>query len=97
MDLPGKRLDNDGSAAKEPGLQGCVLPGGALAVVLVSEHDPVDAGLLVLLRHLGHSTELACLLILDSVHLAVIRVDGRDQKVLRDVLQVTWKKVKSDF
>ena len=87
--LPCKRLDNDGSASKEPGLKCGVLPGGALAVVLVTEHDPVNAGLLVLLRHLGHSAEFASLLILDSVHLAVIRVNGRDQKVLGDVLQVT--------
>ena len=38
-----------------------VLPGGgaALAVVLVSEHDPVDAGLLVLPGHVGHAAVAA--------------------------------------
>ena len=46
-----------------------MLPRAALAVVLVSEHDPVDAGLLVLPGHVGH----AAVLVLDGVHPAILR------------------------
>ena len=66
-----------------------MLPGGALAVVLVPEHDPVDAGLLVLPRHVRHAPELAGVLVLDGVHHLVLGVDCRNQKVVRDVLQVS--------
>ena len=66
-----------------------MLPGAALAVVLVSENDPVDAGLLVLPRHLGHAAVAAGVLVLDGVHLVVLGVDGRDKEVVGDVLQVT--------
>ena len=66
-----------------------MLPGAALAVVLVSENDPVDAGLLVLPRHLGHAAVAASVLVLDGVHLNVLRVDGRDKEVVGDVFQVT--------
>ena len=66
-----------------------MLPGGALAVVLVPEHDPVDAGLLVLPRHVRNAPELAGVLVLDGVHLFVLGVDCSNQKVVRDVLQVS--------
>ena len=66
-----------------------MLPGAALAVVLVAEDDPVDAGLLVLPGHLGHASVAAGVLVLDGVHLVVLGVDGRDKKVVGDVLQVT--------
>lgn len=36
----GKALDNDGSSSQMPGLQCCVLPAAALAVVVISDHDP---------------------------------------------------------
>ena len=63
-----------------------MLSGGALAVVLVAEHNPVNAGLFVLSRHLGHAAVLAGVLVLDCVHLLVLGVDGRDQEVVGDVL-----------
>lgn len=37
---PSKTLDDDGSAAQVPGLQRRVLSAGALAVVVVPDHDP---------------------------------------------------------
>ena len=40
--LPGKRLCNDGLSTEEPGLQGSVFSGGALAVVLIADNDPAD-------------------------------------------------------
>ena len=67
-----------------------MFPGGSLAVVLVPEHDPVDAGLLVLPRHLGHAAVVAGVLVLDGVHLLVLGVDGGDQEVVGDVLQMSW-------
>ena len=63
--------------------------GGSLAVVLVPEYDPVDAGLLVLPRHVRHAPELAVILVLDGVHHLVLGVDCRNQKVARYVLQVS--------
>ena len=66
-----------------------MLSGAALAVVLVAEDNPIDSGLLVLPRHLGHATVAAGVLVLDGVHLVVLGVDGRDKEVVGDVLQVT--------
>ena len=61
---PGEGLDNDGPAAQEPWLQSSVFTGRTLAVVLVSEDDPVDAGVLVLPGDLRDSAVLARLLVL---------------------------------
>ena len=63
-----------------------------LAVVLVSEHKPVDVGLLVLPGYVGHAAVAADVLVPDGVHLVILGVDGRDQEVIRDVLKVTLKK-----
>ena len=81
--------DNDGSASKESGLEGVVLPGAALAVVLVSEQEPVYDGLLVMPGHVGHAAIAADVLVLDGVHLIVLGVNDRDQEVIGDVLQLT--------
>ena len=35
-----------------PGLKGCVFSGGSLAVVLVADDDPLDAGVAILLGNL---------------------------------------------
>ena len=69
-----------------------MLPGATLAVVLVTKHDPVDAGLLVLPGRVGHTAVAAGVLVLNGVHLVVLRDDGRDQEVIGDVLQVTLMK-----
>lgn len=37
---PGEALDNDGSSSQVPRLQGGVLSAGALAIVVISHHDP---------------------------------------------------------
>ena len=50
-----------------------MLPRAALAVFLVSEHDPVDAGLLVLPGHVRHAAVAAAVLVLDGVHPAILR------------------------
>ena len=41
--LPGEWLGDDGLSPEEPGLEGRVLPGAALAVVLVTHNHPLDA------------------------------------------------------
>lgn len=56
-----------------------MLAGGSLAVVLVSDDDPLDAGRLVGARSRGHGAPLACLLVADLVQLAVLSVRGATQ------------------
>merc|ERR1719331_1656761 len=55
-----------------------------LQVVLVTKHHPVDAGFFVLPSHIRHTSKSASILVL----LLVLRVDGGDQQVVADVLQV---------
>ena len=48
-----------------------------MSIVFISEDDPVD------------SSVVSGVLVLDIVHLLVVRVDGGDQKVVGNVLQVS--------
>ena len=41
--LPGEGFGDDGATSEEPWLEGRVLPGAALAVVLVAHNHPHDA------------------------------------------------------
>merc|ERR1719367_1048576 len=54
----------------------------SFSVVFVPKDDPVDSSLLVLSGHVRNSSKLARVLVLDTVHLLVVGVDG-------DVLQVS--------
>lgn len=51
-------------------------------------HRPVRPAHLVVSGHVGDSSILAGQLVLDFVHRVVLSVDGTDQQVVRDVVQV---------
>mmetsp|Transcript_23424 Transcript_23424/g.59122 ORF Transcript_23424/g.59122 Transcript_23424/m.59122 type:complete len:297 (-) Transcript_23424:284-1174(-) len=83
-----ERAHDDGGAAQVAGLQSSVLAGRALAVILIAHDNPLDAGGLVGARHVGHGTVFARQQVLHLVHLVVLRVDGADEHVVGDVVQV---------
>ncbi len=69
-------------------LQGCMLAGGALAVVVVADHQPAQAVLLVVARHSGHRVILPAQLVLDAVDAIVLNVERADEHVVGDIVQV---------
>lgn len=73
---PGEGLDDDGAAAQVAGLERGVLAGGALAVVLVADDDPADAGGLVSAGGGWHWSPFTGLLVLDLVQFVVLGVCG---------------------
>jgi hypothetical protein len=80
---------DDGKTTKVPGLESSVLTGRTLAVVPVTNDDPLDAVLLVVTGNIGDGTVLAVERVLDLVGLTVLSVDGTDQHVVGDVVQVS--------
>lgn len=78
----GEAADDDGKTTEEAGLKGSVLTRRTLTVVVVSDDDPLDAGLTVGSTDLGNTTPRSVKLVLDLVGLTVLRVDGTDQAVL---------------
>jgi len=72
-----------------PGLKGGVLTGRALAVVPVTNNDPRLAVLLVVTGNIRNGTVLAVERVLDLVGLAVLGINGTDQHVVRDVVQMS--------
>lgn len=85
----GKGSDDDGKTSQMPGLQSSVLTGRTLAVVPVTDDDPLDAVLLVVTGDIRDSAVLSGQRVLDLVGLAVLSVDGTDKHVVRDVVQVS--------
>lgn len=65
--------------------------GGKLT--LITNYDPRDAMVAVVGTDGGNGTELAGNLVEDGVGLAGVGVDGTDQAVLRDVLEVATARV----
>jgi hypothetical protein len=84
-----ERSDDDGHASQVPGLKGGVLTGRALAIVPVTNNDPRLAVLLVVTGDIRNGTVLAVECVLNLVGLAVLGVDGTDQHVVRDVVQMS--------
>lgn len=84
-----ERLDNDGAASEETGLESSVLTGRTLAVVFITNDDPRDARVTVVSGDGGNSSVLAGELVEDLVGLTVVGVDCADQTVLRNVLEVS--------
>jgi hypothetical protein len=72
-----------------PGLQSGVLARATFAVVPVTDNNPLDAVLLVITGNSGHGVVLAGQDVLDLVGLAVLGVDGTDQHVVRDVVEMS--------
>ena len=86
-----KRPCDDGDAAEVAAFQGGVLPAAPLPVVLVPNDHPLDAPAFEVAGHLGDGLKLLPLLLQrvpDRVCLAVLRVDGPDQQVVADVVEV---------
>lgn len=78
----GKAADDDGQSTKVAGLQGSVLTRRTLTVVVVSDDDPLDALVAVLLGNGGNTLPFAGDLVLDLVGLAVSAVDSTNQAIL---------------
>ena len=83
-----ERAGDDGKTAQVPGLEGSVLTGRTFAVVPVTNDDPPDAVLLVVTGDVGDGTVLAGEVVLDLVGLTVLLVDGTNQHVVGNVVQV---------
>ena len=84
-----ERAGDDGRATQVPGLERSVLTGRSLTVVPVTYNYPWDAVLLVVTGNVGDGTVLAVENVLDLVGLAVLSVDGTNQHVVGDVVQVS--------
>lgn len=84
-----KRFDNDGASAQVTWLQSGMLAGRALAVVLITDSDPLNVVGLVVASNLGHIAPCVGTLVLDLVHLVVLGVGGTNEHVVGDVVQMT--------
>ena len=84
----GEAAGQDHLGVAEPGLHGGVLAGAALAVVLVADGHPADAGLVEALGDLGERAGLAVERVLPRAGLARVGVDGAEEEVAGDVLEV---------
>lgn len=78
----GERPDNDGETTEVTWLESCVLTGRTLAVVGVTNDDPLDTLLPVFSGNFGNTSPFTGELVLDVVGFAVSRVDGTDEAVL---------------
>ena len=84
----GEGADHDHPAPEEAGLHGRVLPGRPLAVVLVAHRHPRLARVAVVLGHVGEGLGLAVDGAQAGAGLAGEGVDGPQEQVAADVLQV---------
>lgn len=80
---------NDGETAQVTGLERGVFTRGTLAVVPVADDDPFGAVFLVFTGGGGDGVPVAGGLVLDFVGFAVGGVDGADEHVVGDVVEVT--------
>lgn len=85
----GKRPDDDGSATQKSGFEGGVFSGRTFTVVFITDDDPGDTCVSVLGSNGRNGTEGTVHLVENLVGLATVGVDGTDQTVLGNVLQVT--------
>lgn len=80
---------DDGKTTKVTGLESGVLTGRALTVVPVTDNDPADALALVVTGSGRDSVVLAGGEVVDLVGLTVLGVDGTNQHVVGNVVEVT--------
>lgn len=85
----GKAAGDDGKTAKVTGLQGGMLTRATLTVVPVTNDNPLDATGLVVTGSSRDSIEFFSESVADTVGLTVLRVDGTDKHVVRDVVKVS--------
>lgn len=72
----GKTLDNDGTTTEVTGLKSGMLSATSLAVVLITNGDPLDALGLVVAGNVRHTAPLSGQLVLNFVGFIVFRVNG---------------------
>ena len=84
-----ERTSDDGQSTKEAGLQSGVFTRGTFTVVVVTDDDPLDTLVTVVRCSLRDSSPYTGDLVLDLIRLAVLDVDGTNQAILRDVLEMT--------
>ena len=77
----GEGANDDSKATKESGLKSSVFTGRALAIVVVTNDNPLDSSGLVVGGCQRNSTIDARVVVLDLVCLAILRVDGSNKKV----------------
>lgn len=80
---------DDGETTKVTGFKSSVFTRRALAVVVVSDDNPLDAVVAVVGSGLRNTSPFASDLVLDLVRFLVGDVDGADEAVLGDVLKVS--------
>mmetsp|Transcript_6859 Transcript_6859/g.11772 ORF Transcript_6859/g.11772 Transcript_6859/m.11772 type:complete len:328 (-) Transcript_6859:1491-2474(-) len=85
---PREAACDDRRAAQVPRLKRRVLSGGAFAVVLVANYRPPHPSRLVGARHRRHVRQLARQPILHRVDLVVRSIDGADEHVVADVVEM---------
>ena len=78
----GKAADDDGQTTEEAGFQSGMFTGGAFAVVVITDENPLDGTVAVVGSGRWDSSPLACLEVLDLISFTVGRIDGTDQAVL---------------
>ena len=84
----GERAGDNRQTAEESGFQSGVLTRGTFSVVVITDDDPLDTPIAVISSSLRDSSPFTGDLVLDLVRLAVFNVDGTNQAVLGNVLQV---------
>ena len=84
-----ERAGDDREPTEEARLERGVFARGAFAVVGVADDDPLDALRAVFSCDLRDAVVFARELVLDLVGLAVLDVDGADETVLGDVLEMS--------
>jgi len=84
-----ERADDDSDGTKVAGLESSVLTGRPLSVVPVTNDNPLDALGLVVTGSVRDSAVLSSQDVADGVGLSVLVVDGADQHVVGDVVQVS--------
>ena len=85
----GERTSDNGQSTEETGLKSSVLTRGTFTVVVVTNDDPLDTLVTIIRSSLRDSSPFSGDLVLNLVRLAVLNVDGTNQAVLRDVLEMT--------
>jgi hypothetical protein len=85
----GKALDNDGTSSKEAGLKSSMLATGSFTVVLFTKYNPVYATIPVGASNVRDSARGVIEAVGNLIHLAVVGINGTNEHVVGDVLEVT--------
>src|SRR5258708_5137442 len=84
----GEAPHDDGPYAAVAGFHGGMFAVGAFSVILVAYHYGADAGCLVSSCRSRYRSVLACQLVPDGVRFLVVEVDGADEHIVGNIIQV---------